>query len=252
MSEQETTGTAAQASATAIERQVTKRTKLVVQGSKQALDNPLFAINWFETRVGWLYHLYNHLSAGRLYKIGGRIFFKGKVAKTIAGDESLARDYLLIINYPSAQHFLDLNADTLFKIFSVLRLITVKNFSFVLHQRIDGPQLLSHKRQQWSKNDAFALLHFSTKEPTEDVVSMLRKIAGGARIRVHFAGRQAATLAVQSGNEPPRDLPFVTQHVVIIEASDPDDISAMFAGSEFCRLTSRFEHFYAATVNRLL
>ena len=252
MSEQETTKTVAPASATAIERQVTKRTKLVVQGSKQALDNPLFAINWFDTRVAWIYHLYNYLSAGRLYKIGGKVFFKGKVTKMIAGDASLARQYLLIVNYPSAEHFLELAADRLFQFFSVLRIIAVKNFSFVMHQRIEGPQLMSDQRQQWAASNAYALLHFKTDEPLADVVSTLREIASDESIHVHFASQQAATLAVQSGSDPIQNVPFITQNVVIIEASRASALAKLVDGEKFRQLTSPFQGLFAATVTRLL
>lgn len=252
MSEQETTETAAQASATSIERQVTKGTKLVVQGSKQALHNPLFAINWFDTRVSWIYHLYNHLSASRLYKIGGKVFFKGKVTRMIAGDASLARRYLLIVNYPSAEHFLDLAADRLFQLFSVLRIIAVKNFSFVMHQRIEGRQLMSDQRQPWAASNAYALLHFVTNEPIADVVSTLREIASDDSIHVHFASQQAATLAVQTGSDPIQNMPFVTQNVVILEASHASELAELVDGKKFRQLTSSFQNFYAGTVTRLL
>lgn len=252
MSEQEIAETAAHASATAIERQVTKRTKLVVQGSKQALDNPLFAINWFDTRAGWLYQLYNYLSAGRLYKIGGKVFFKGKVTKMIAGDASLARRNLLIVNYPSAEHFLDLAADRLFQFFSVLRIIAVKNFSFVMHQRIEGRQLMSDQRQRWAASNAYALLHFKTNEPLAVVVSTLREITSDESIHVHFASQQAATLAVQAGSDPIQNVPFITQNVVIIEASQASELADLVDGKKFRQLTSSFQGFFAGTVTRLL
>lgn len=252
MSKQETTETAAQESATAFERQVTQGTKLVLQGSKQALNNPLFAINWFDTRAGWIYHLYNRLSAGRLYKIGGKVFFKGKVTKMIAGDASLARRNLLIVNYPSAEHFLDLAADRLFQFFSVLRIIAVKNFSFVMHQRIEGQQLVSDERQRWAASSAYALLHFTTNEPIADVVSTLREIAGDDSVHIHFASQQAATLAVQSGSDPIQSVPFITQNVVIMEASQAIELAELVEGKRFRQLTSSFQVFFAGTVTRLL
>ncbi len=252
MSEQATTETAAQESAPTIERQVTKSTTFFVQGSKQALDNPLFAINWFDTRANWLYQLYNYLSAGRLYKIGGKVFFKGKITKMISGDASLARRHLLIVNYPSAEHFLDLAADRLFQFFSVLRIIAVKNFSFVMHQRIEGRQLMSDQHQQWASHNAYALLHFKTNEPLADVVSTLREIASGDSVHVHFSSHQAATLAVQSGSDPIQHVPFVTENVVIIEASNANELAELVDGKKFRQLTDSFQGFYAGTVTRQL
>ena len=252
MSEPLTTSTITQEQLSTIEQQITSNSKLVVQGSQHALANPLYAINWFDTRAAWLYHLYNYLAAGRLNKIGGRVFFKGKVENTIAGDESLARDYLLIIHYPSAKHFLDLNADTRFKIFSVLRLMAVTNFAFVFHQAIDDPDWSRPKSHVSDKSKAYALLHFGGDESAEDVVSTIREIGRDFGSLVSFAGRQAATLAVQSGNDAQQELPIVTRNLLIIEASDHGQITAMFDSRAFGHLTTQLPSFYLASVKRLL
>lgn len=252
MSEQLTTSSTAQEQPSTVEQQITSNTKLIIHGAQDALANPLYAINWFDTRAAWLYHLYNYLAAGRLNKIGGRVFFKGKVENTIGGDESLARDYLLIIHYPSAQHFLNLNADTRFKMFSVLRLMAVKNFAFVFHQPIDVPDWSRPKSHASDKSKAYALLHFGGDESAEDVVSTIREIGSDFGSLVSFAGQQAATLAVQSGDDAPQKLPVVMRNVLIIEASDHGQITAMFASQAFGRLMAQLPNFYLASVKRLL
>jgi hypothetical protein len=180
------------------------------------------------------------------------VFFKGKVTKVIAGDASLARRNLLIVNYPSAEHFLDLAADRLFQFFSVLRIIAVKNFSFVMHQRIEGRQLASDQRQRWAASNAYVLLHFKTDEPLADVVSTLREIASDESIHVHFASQQAATLAVQSGSDPIQNVTFITQNVVIIEASQASELAELVDGEKFRQLTSSFQGFFTGTVTRVL
>ena len=42
------------------------------------LSEPIFAVNWFDTRFALIYNLYNLLAARSVYSVGGRPLFKGK------------------------------------------------------------------------------------------------------------------------------------------------------------------------------
>ena len=77
-----------------------------IAGDLEAIEGPLFAINWFDTRIAPIYHLYNSLAASRVNKINGKVLFKGKVGKIISGNPAWARKFLLIVNYPSGHQFL--------------------------------------------------------------------------------------------------------------------------------------------------
>ncbi|MDA2910832.1 hypothetical protein MYX04_07875 [Nitrospiraceae bacterium AH_259_D15_M11_P09] len=68
-------------------RQITRGTKIVFEAvhDKDALTNPLFAINWFNTRSLWLYNIYNKLASRSLFRVGGKVLFKGRVTETLLG-----------------------------------------------------------------------------------------------------------------------------------------------------------------------
>jgi hypothetical protein len=121
-----------------------------------------------------------------------------------------------------------------------------------MHRRIEGRQLMSDKRQSWAAGHSYAFLHFKTDQPIVDVVSALREIASGNSMHLHFASQRAATVAVQSGGNPIREMPFVTENVVIIQASHTSEISELAEDEKFQRLTRSFQSFYAAIVDRIL
>ena len=141
-----------------VERNVTKKLRIRIRGEEALLNGPLFAINWFDTRIAAIYHLYNLLAGPRAFKVGAKALFKGKVEDTIYGNPKLQRSYLLIVNYPSANNFLDLASDKIFQIFSVLRIAAVKRFSFILQQRHHGPQLLKDRTPKDNKQGCYAVV----------------------------------------------------------------------------------------------
>ena len=132
-------------SASPMERQVTKSLRLALRGSEPALAAPLVAINWFDTRYAPLYHLYNALAARHVRRIGARPLFKAELRETLAGDACLARRFLLIVRYPCGERFLDLLSSRRFQLLSLLRIMTVRRFSFVLHGQIESPAPLPER-----------------------------------------------------------------------------------------------------------
>ena len=152
-------------SASHVERNITRKTRIRISGEEEVIQNPLFAINWFDTRVALVYHFYNLIAAPRVFKVGGKALFKGEYQETIYGNPDMKRKFLLIVNYPSANRFLDLVSDKVFQVFSVFRIAAVKSFSFVLHQRHDGEQLLTDRLPNANKKDAYAVVHLSQPLP---------------------------------------------------------------------------------------
>ena len=148
-----------------VERNVTRKMRIRISGDEEVLHNPLFAINWFDTRVALVYHFYNLLAAPRVFKIGGKALFKGEYRETIYGNPDMQRKFLLIVNYPSANHFLDLVSDKVFQVFSVFRMAAVKRFSFVLDQRHHGEQLLTNRLSNEKKQGSYAVVQMSQSPP---------------------------------------------------------------------------------------
>ncbi len=216
-----------------MERQITRGTKIVLQPEDDSVDlnEPLFAINWFNTRAMWLYNLYNLIAASSVFKIGARVFFKGRIVRTLSGPESAARQVLLIVNYPSGTSFLDLVASRYFQITSVLRMAAVRDFSFTFNRREDGPKLLEHRTQKFDRSHAWIVHHYQSSNNFHDEVQQLRDLTAQAGIRLHFASDKAVTVhtADRSGTQTPLD--SVTQRVVILEADNAAQLQAAIEGS---------------------
>ena len=185
-----------------IERKITGSITAEIHGELSEIESPLFAINWFDTKIAIIYHLYNLLAAPRVFKIGGKALFKGKVQEAISGSTDLARDYLLIVNYPSGHRFLELLGDKLFQVMSVLRMAAVKRFSFVLHHRHGEPQLLPEGKSVIDPSDHYAVLQVrlaeqSNQETPKFDFARLEQLAQQHDSEVFFASQVAG----QSCNE---------------------------------------------------
>ena len=229
------------------QRQITKGTKLILEGESEALQGPLFAINWFDTSVAWVYHLYNRLASGRLAKAGGKPHFKARVTEHLLGDASLGRKHLLIVRYPSAEHFLNLVSDKIFQLFSVLRMVSVRRFSFVMHRRQHGEDTI-----QPPLTNAYALLHFHADSSVERILDKFQQIASGHGASVVFTSHRAVTVASQSNQADPQVLPFVTHTVVLFCAQDANRIRSMFDSEPFTDLLPSSEHCFGAMLHRTI
>ena len=64
-----------------IGRKITGSITAEIHGELNEIESPLFAINWFDTRIAIVYHLYNLLAASRVFKIGGKVLFRGNARR---------------------------------------------------------------------------------------------------------------------------------------------------------------------------
>ena len=101
-------------------------------------DEPVYAINWFNTRSALVYDFYNFLAVRSVRKIGGGPFIKCKLEKTLIDDDTLRRDVLLIVKYPSLVNFRRMLESTMFQLVSLLRTAAVSDFTFGFTKRQDG------------------------------------------------------------------------------------------------------------------
>ena len=245
-----------------IERSVTGKTRIRVRGEEAALVNPLFAINWFDTRAAPIYHLYNLLAGPRAFKAGAKALFKGKVIDTVYGNPDLKRNYLLIVNYPSANHFLDLVSDKIFQIFSVLRIAAVKHFSFIFHQRHDGEQLLKDRLPKDSKHGSYAVVQMSeAPEATNgaDLATAVGSLAKQHDVELFFAGSAAGRVSTLGKDDQETVLPAITERTFVFSASSDAVLKDLLVSSEFQSLIGISEqssiesgHVFAATLKRLM
>ena len=93
-------------------------------------------------------------------------------------------------------------ADKLFLIFSVLRMISVRRFSFVMHERRDDGKEISKDQ------GACAVLHFDAEEP-DAIVGSLAKSLGAFQARIVFVGAKAVTIATEDDEGLVKPLPYI-------------------------------------------
>ncbi len=241
-----------------IGRKITGSITAEIHGELNEVESPLFAINWFDTRVAIIYHLYNLLAASRVFKIGGKVLFKGKCEQAISGNEELARHYLLIVNYPSGHRFLELLGDKLFQLMSVLRIAAVKRFSFVLHQRQGEPQLLPDSKSVIDSGDHYAVMQVRLSEESKQEAntfdfSALERLAEQHDSQVFFAGRVAGRVVLNKG-EPnaPDALDYLTDVTILIKSSTAKNVLNCFASDQVASLLPAGADYFAAQVKRTM
>ena len=245
-----------------IERNVTRKMRIRIRGEEATLQNPLFAINWFNTRAAPIYHLYNLLAGPRAFKAGAKALFKGKVQDTFYGNPELRRDYLLIVNYPSANHFLDLVSDKIFQVFSALRIAAVKNFSFVLHQRLHGEQLLTDKLPKSDKQGYYAVVQISDSPdaaPFAELASAVDSLAKQHNIEMFFVGSAAGRVSTVTQDDKETELLAITDRTFVFSAASDAALSDFIVSSDFKNLIGvsdqnslETSHVFAATLKRLM
>ena len=233
---------------TSFSQAITSKIRAVLSGGKKIPpEASLFAINWFDTRFAPLYHLYNVLAAPRVFRIGGKAFFKAEVTEQISGDPTLARRFLLIVNYPSAGAFLNLLRDPIFQIISLLRTSSVKNFSFCLNLRLEGDQQLKPRDPEKKPSKHTALLHFHGNIPAN-----LQSLIQDHCLTLYFSSRKALALSIESSGKEPEHVPAITDHVLLIEADEKTHLDAFFMDPKFIELSLNWEKFFSAHLRRIL
>jgi len=236
-----------------MQRQITQRTKIVLEAlyDKNALTTPLFAINWLNTRSLWLYNIYNLLASRSLFRVGGKVLFKGRVTETLLGSSDDAREVLLIVNYPSGVCFLDLLSDPFFQAISLLRMAAIRDFSFVLNQRGDGPEQLERQMQSFNPSHAWAVQLFSSDRDIGEEIQTLRALADQEGITLHFASWRAAIVHSENSKGIRKSLNYVTDRVVIFEADSQARLRAAVAGP-YREFASGVLNSYIGLLNRMI
>ena len=241
-----------------IGRKITGSITAEIHGDLNEIESPLFAINWFDTRIAIVYHLYNLLAASRVFKIGGKVLFKGKCQQTISGNQDLARHYLLIVNYPSGHRFLELLSDKLFQVVSVLRIAAVKRFSFVLDQRQGEPQLLPDSKSVIDPSDHYAVLQVRLPEESKEEAkafgfSAIESLAEQHGSQVFFAGRVAGQVVLNKSKQNESDVvDFLTNITIVIKSSTAKNVSDCLASGQVESLLPAGAEYFAAQVKRTM
>lgn len=236
-----------------MQRQITRGTKIVLEPVEASVDlaKPFFAINWFNTRAMWLYNLYNVIAVRSVLKVGASLFFKGRITKTLVGSPDAARQMLLIVNYPSGKRFLDLLSDRFFQITSLLRMASVRDFSFVLNTRIDGPASIQQRPQEFETSQAWAVHIYSSSHDIEEDLAFLKKVTERSQIGLHFASQRGALVNTEDKNGNRTAMTSVTDRVVILKGTATEQLATAIRGP-YTEFTDTIDNSYIGILTRTM
>ncbi len=235
-------------------RKITPKAAVVLEpmGPPQDLMQPLFAINWFNTRLAWLYTLYNWLAAVPLYRTGARVIMKARLRQVLRGNAADSRDLLLVVNYPSGERFLDLLGNRLFQLVSVLRILAVKDFSFVLHKRPKGNDLPGPGRLKDGIERAYAVHHFRSSVLFQEELSTIAALTEGLAIRLCFGSEKAAAVASVNRRGRRHVMPYVIHKAVLFEAGSYPALEAFLTGERYRQFCAELDDSFIGTLDRIM
>jgi len=209
------------------------------------LNEPFYAVNWFSTKVEWLYHFYNFLAIRSVKKIGGKAFFKAKVTETIVDDSNGRRDLILIVHYPGGQEFKSLMEATYFKIVSIFRVFSVEKFTFgFTHKLVADPTS--------TKEDGlyYAIHHYKTTNDMEQTLQTIQAILP-KDISIKYAGQVIATLNSQAKNKPLEQIPNLMDGLFIFQSSKEDSLQSLFSANAYKDVLETFQSSHISLLNRI-
>jgi hypothetical protein len=228
---------------------VIKSTKLDV-----TLDQPMYAVNWFNTRFKWMYDFYNLLAAPSVFKIGGSIFFKGVVTKTLYGIETDSREVLLIVNYPSGKNFLNLVKGKLFILVSLLREAAVKQFSFGFTERIDRFALppSRSKKRKFDRSKSYAIHHFKTEKPITAFFTIISVYAESKGIKIDYAGQTSSLLFSENREGKDKQVPCLMDGLILFEGDTEELVEEFLMSTGFQNEIAQLKSSYIALLKRTI
>ena len=208
------------------------------------LRNPVYAINWFDTKSLPIYNFYNFLAARSVRAVGGHPIFKGRVTRVLHGSNDDRRDVVLIVNYPSPQCFLNMLKTRYFMLVSVLRMLAVKQFTFSFTRPTSTPN---------SENDAdfvqtYLIHHFRG----DDISSELLALSEKAGLRILYSGTLSARISSGSVNETERDINCLMDGVAILQAENDSVIDDLVASADYQAIILRTSSSFVGRMDRLM
>ena len=229
------------------------------------LDEPLYAVNLLDRRRPWAYELYGALAVRTVYRVGGRVLFKGHRRRILAGDSANSRETLLLVRYPDARAFLGLAQRRYFIAISVLRKLGLERFLFGFAKRLGtGPRRGPDpppKPQAYGGDSRYLLCLFAAQASSaehhllQEALERLPDALSVDGVDVFFAGLETATVTQRGpGSMNPRPSatapPLPWDAVVLLSAADEPALEAAFAAAPLAELCSSSHSSMAAFYRR--
>lgn len=226
----------------------------LIKSVKEDADfsRPVYAINWFNANPKWIYNLYNSLAARSVFKIGGKVFFKGEFIKTFQGKDEDSRNMLLIVNYPSGIKFLELVKNRYFQLVSIFRIMAVRKFSFGFTDRLDSEKALENTYSIFDQSKAYAIIHFKATQLLSEILPQIKNIAESHDIKIHYAGQVSSLL--YSGNKSGEEtqVPCLFDGIILLEGDSYPRLENMMIKPNYKKVIAQFKSSYIALFKRTM
>ena len=212
-------------------------------------DEPIYAINWFDTKTQWVYDFYNVLAVRAVKKIGGGGFFKGKRVQTLYGEETDQRDILLVVRYPALENFRTMLENKYFQLVSVLRMAAVKDFTFGISKRSDEGADFRPIEKTEDKAASYAVHHYSG---SDNISAELRALTANTPVEIFFTSDIKAHIGTGKTAKKCTMVDCILKHIVILRAPQDEDIISFTNAPSYQDLIKRTERSYIGLYSRIL
>ncbi len=212
-------------------------------------DEPIYAINWFDTKSSLVYDFYNKLAVGCVRKIGGAPFFKARHVKTLYGSEQDKREVLLVVRYPAIKNFLSMLESKVFQGVSLIRMAAVDNFTFGFTKREDKGADLSPMNLNEKGDVFYGVLHHSG---AEDVDKSLADLTLEPSVEIFYSGKIRAHIGTGETSSAATQVPCVMDGVTIFKSADVQTLAQLVKQEAFVSLTAQAETSFFGLYNRIL
>ena len=212
-------------------------------------DEPVYAINWFNTKSSLIYDFYNWLAVRSVRKIGGEPFFKGRHVKTLHGSAEDTRDVLLVVRYPALKNFRTMLESKVFQMVSLIRMAAVKDFIFGFTKRGDaGPDLVPFDAEVDS-GFVFGVLHYSGVAVAD---TQLAEMTAQSTAQIFYNGQIRAHIATGESPEGATQVPCIMDGITIFKSTDALALEQLLENPAFQGFTAQADRFFFAVYTRTL
>ena len=212
-------------------------------------DEPIYAINWFNTKSSLIYDFYNKLAVGCVRKIGGAPFFKAKFIKTLHGNEDDKRDVLLVVRYPALKNFRSMIESKVFQGVSVIRMAAVDNFTFGFTKRADKGSDLSPMNHNKDGEAFHGVLHYSG---AGEIDKSLAALSTEPSVEIFYNGNIRAYIGTGETSSAATQVPCVMDGVTIFKSADVQALEQLVKQEVFISLTAQAENIFFGLYSRII
>lgn len=210
-----------------------------------AWEEEVHALNWFNTRSMAVYNFYNLIAGRSVKRVGGKPLFKGRLTKSLLGDKKDSRDVLLIVRYPSANHFRSMLENTYFKIVSLLRTVSVSDFTFCLSKKTSAKELVPESID----SRRYLVHHF---RGDQQAIVRAREAVDGTPVALVFSSLKSHGIASVSKDQSVTPIPDLMDGVLVFCSSDVESLEQFFLSDSYRAVIQSTDSSFLGLLRRLI